>query len=520
MPATATALQTGSDPAGIDAWLKRLPTDAGAALSALRQQAHALASEPITPKERFALLEQIRARALALVSEHRKRYLGKPIPLAQDERAAWQDQVGLWQAFYFGYALCADVGVEPQVAAAISQRALDSLGRAIREHVCAYRAIPASLWKEFNRCYRSAQECALDAVELVDPHRPSERTSCKSVYLHTVLYESANLYSVAGVQMQLVDDRLPEWLALVELAASAPADAAHSPLAIDLAGDTGARIARELAPVDSLRHLDTGALALKLRDLAASIRAGSLPDGLKLGCDTTRPALERLLTHLYVQWCSAGTGRTDERRDASKRAQVAVNMHAIHFQISGRAFRQPGLRYTREEEHDLATFGHITERTEHRLLTARSSALEPWDIVNQSASGSLGLCRKPELESRIAHGQLVAIRITSIDPPTLGIVQRLKLEHDGALNVGIRIIRGNARGTAVRPKGDPSLKYERALIVDADPERRTQAVLIVPPGKFAPGATLEMFASRAESVTVTEVLDHGAEHDRVTFAPA
>jgi len=501
----------------VDARLDRLPADPCAAFALLRERAHALASEPIAASERFTMLERIRESALGIAAAHRARYLGKPLPFADDERAAWEDYVGAWQAFYFGYALCTEPGTRPEFAAAVWQRALDSLGRAIREYVCAYRAVPASLWKEFNRCYRSAEDCALDLVVVDDPQQPDAPSTCARIFLQTVLHEAANLYSLSSAQMLALEQRLPDWLGLVELLSSPPSEASRSPLALDLAGETGARLARELANAETLRYIDTSALAPRLRDEAAAIRAGTLGSPGKNPQTLPRAQLERLLTHLYVQWCSAGTGRLEERRETGRRAQVAVNMHAIHFQISGRAFRQPGLRYTREEEHDLATFGHITERTEHRLLTGRSSALEPWDIVNQSVSGLLGMCRKPDLETRLAHGQLIAMRTSSIDAPTLGVVQRLKLEHDGALNVGVRVMRGEVRGTAVRPKGDPTLKYERALLIEADPERHTPASLIVPPGKFATGMMLEMHSSRTEAVTVSDVLECGVDHDRVTY---
>jgi hypothetical protein len=504
----------------MDAWLSRLPADAGAAFVMLRAKAHALASEPIVAPDRFAALEQIRKCVLDRSEAHRARYAGKPIPLADDERAAWEDCVGVWQAFYFGYALCTEAGADPKFAATIWQRALDSLGRAICEYVRAYRAVPASLWKEFNRCYRSAEDCVLDRLEVDDPYASGTTATCARTFLYTVLYDAANLYSLTTAQTQAVEGWMPHWLGMVELLAAPPEQASRSPLAMDITGESGARLARDLTRADTLRYLDTSALAPMLRDMAAAVRAGSMPPPTRHSAALARTMVERLLTHLYVQWCSAGTGRLEERRESTRRAQVAINMHAIHFQISGRAFRQPGLRYTREEEHDLATFGHITERTEHRLLTGRSSALEPWDIVNQSTSGLLGLCRKPDLETRLAHGQLVAMRTSSIDAPTLGIVQRLKLEQDGTLSIGVRVLRGEARGTAVRPKGDASLKYERALLVAADDERQTPAFLVVPHGKHVPGSMLEMFGNRAEVLMVTEVLDRSPDHDRLAFEAA
>jgi hypothetical protein len=227
-----------------------------------------------------------------------------------------------------------------------------------------------------------------------------------------------------------------------------------------------------------------------------------------------------LLTHLYIQWCSAGTGRTEERRESTRRAQIALNMHAIHFQISGRAFRQPGLRYTREEEHDLATFGHITERTEQRLLTGQSSALEPWEIVNQSVSGVQSMMRKPDLESRIHHGQLIAMRTTSMEPPALATVQRIRIENNGALNIGVRMIRSEARGAAVRSARDSTAKYERALIVEADAERDVPSYLILPPGRFAPGEAIELHTGRAEKLVIAAILDQSVDHDRATYKSA
>ncbi|MCC6535619.1 MAG: hypothetical protein IT531_23965 [Burkholderiales bacterium] len=497
-------------------WLNRLPGDASAALGALREKAHALASEPIGAAQRFESLEHVRARALALLPQQRQCYLGQSLPFTAAQRQAWEHTIALWQAFYFGYALCTDVRGDAALSARVWQRALDSLGRAIREHGYAYRAVPASLWKELNNCYRSAQDCELDAVPVASgDHAPSQ--TCRDVFLVTVLHDAANVYALATAQVQALERWLPDWVGLADLLASAPSDAARSPLAIDLAGQAGARIIRELAPSATLRYLDTSALGAKLRDLAGCLRGGARAGELESAGDLPQAALERLLTHLYVQWCSSGSGRIDERRERASRAQAALNIHAIHFQISGRAFRQPGLRYTREEEHDLATFGHITERTEQRLLTGRSAALEPWEIVNQSRSGLLGMCRKPDLQSSIAHGQLIAIRQSSAADPALAAVQRLRLEADGSLAIGLRVIRGETRGVAVR--ADSSQKYERALAVAADAQLKLPPSLIVARERFATGAIIELHANRGESVRLGNLIERGFDFDRIAYAP-
>jgi hypothetical protein len=320
--------------------------------------------------------------------------------------------------------------------------------------------------------------------------------------------------------MHAFEQLLPGVLDDADLLEQSPSDCGRSPLAVDLASESGAQLARCLLAPQKLRHLDTSTLAPRLRDMVGALRANARSIEFPALRGLERGTAERLLTHLYIQWCSAGTGRVDERRDAPKRAQVATTMHAIHFQISGRAFRQPGLRYTREEEHDLATFGHITERTEHRLLTSRSAALEPWDVVNQSGSGMLSMVRKNDLTTRLAHAQLIAMRTSSMEPPLLAVVQRLRLEADGSLTVGVRLVKGETRGAAVRALADPTPKYERALIIDADKERDIPAQLIVPPGKFALGASFELHAGRTEKVQVTAILEHCSDHDRISYQPA
>jgi hypothetical protein len=255
---------------------------------------------------------------------------------------------------------------------------------------------------------------------------------------------------------------------------------------------------------------------MRLREVADCLRNDRPAAELQAATDTPRVVLERLLTHLYVQWCSAGSAAADERQGNTLRAQAALGMHAVHFQVSGRAFRQPGLRYTREEEHDLATFGHITERTEHRLLTGRSAALEPWEVLSQNASG-ISLRRKGDLPSRLAYGQLVALRTTSIDPPSLGVIQRLKIDASGEAHIGVRPVRGEMRGVALRPAGDATQKYERALLIEADATRATPATLLVEAGRFAPGARIEMHTARAESITLGAYVERGFDFDRLAF---
>jgi len=178
---------------------------------------------------RFESLEQLRSRASELLAAQRCRYAGKPLPLADDERHAWEEQVALWQALYFGYAMCTDAAGEADLTALVWLRSLDSLGRAIREYARAYRAVPAALWKELNSCYRAAESCGLESTEVPVQGRAGASESCRTIYLVTVLHEAANVYALSAAQMHALERWLPDWARSIDLLPAAPA-ASRSPL--------------------------------------------------------------------------------------------------------------------------------------------------------------------------------------------------------------------------------------------------------------------------------------------------
>jgi hypothetical protein len=492
------------------------PAGARFSLSALRQAAQQATTQDLTPAERLARLERLRTQALVVPMQQRTNYLGQPLPLSDEERIAWEEQVGLWQALYLGFALCADIG-DPERAAAVWVYALDSVRRALREYGRVYRAAPPVLWKELNSCYRTAEACGLDLTPALTGDAPDTASTCRQIALTALLHDAANLAALSGAEMQVLEGWLPRWVRHADLLADVPSQAGRSPLAVQLDGNTGARLARDLPQDASLRFLDTSRLGTELRRLATAVREQRADADLDLALRVlARPEVERLLTHLYVQWCSSGTGRHELRDTSSTPAQVATHMHAIHFQVSGRAFRQPGMRYTREEEHDLATFGHITERTERRLLTTRSAALEPWEIVNRGSGGSLGMRRGPDLQSRIAFGQLVAVRTSSALPPMLGVVQRMRMESDGTLGAGVRVIADAARGVAVRRIAAPAPDFERALLLPVDEGRRLPESIVAPLGRFQPGTVLELHDKRTDKILLGQVVERGSGFERLT----
>jgi hypothetical protein len=152
--------------------------------------------------------------------------------------------------------------------------------------------------------------------------QPAIKPTCKSVYLATVLFDAAELSALSPAQVQALEQLLPSWVSSANLAAEIVADSSRSPLAIDLSADCGARLARTLQPVQTLRYIDATELAPRLRDLATAVRAGTLP--LELPARALSARIERLLTH-HISMVQRRDGLTNAERDS---ARTSCTQHA------------------------------------------------------------------------------------------------------------------------------------------------------------------------------------------------
>jgi len=146
-------------------------------------------------------------------------------------------------------------------------------------------------------------------------------------------------------------------------------------------------------------------------------------------------------------------------------------------------------------------FGHISERTERALMSAQSSAVESWELVNQSNSGFMCMQREQGAQLRIGHNQLVAVRPANGKQFQLGLVQWLRVEETSEVVVGVRLFPGTARAVLARavnfipPSGVNG--YERALLV---PE------IAIPPS--------EIFGEQKQVAKLGNLIEKGSDFDR------
>ncbi len=531
--ATQTLVGAGSgrleiaDKAMCQRWLEALPvTNVPFSLQALAGQLDALTPATIPAPERLRVLETLYETVTFVGSEATKKFAARPLPLDAQEAAAWGRVVGLWRSMADGYHTCLEAARRGELSLSaqgplITQRALAFTARAMFESYRVYREVEPVLWRSLHGLYAFADDqgyAQKPVADRLDAKAPP--STCSAEYARALLAQLANPFALSGRQMAFLERWLDDWAGLVSFSSQPLPPSSIPPLAVDLAGDSGPQLAEHVPPGRGTRHLDLERLGPALKGLILSLKQGRTPADLGLGADARQPGCESLIMLLYIQWCRAGTGRAEQRLPTQDKLQVCLGLHAAHFYVTGRAFRQPGIDLTREEEDDLRVFGHISERTQRMLASQESAAVETWELVNQSASGFLCLVRQSGAQAKLAHNQLIALRRPSGRAFFTGTVQWLRFTCEGELRVGLRLFPGAPRAVAARPTGPHvgvGMRYDRALLLPEVPAPATPATLIVPSGWYAPSRVIELYTDRKQQVRLQSLLEKGADYDRCTI---
>jgi hypothetical protein len=512
-----------SDATGCKAWIARLPLANPVQCHALLcAQARRLPPSTIAPSAKLEIAELMRdpvARAQADLVEGCR---GKPLPLNAKDQEAWNSVVGLWRAMAATYdgLIDAMASTAPDLATnahVICQRALRYTALAMFEYCHIYHAASGALWQQLHRLYVFSENAGMAATTVSDAvGRQTASTSCAGTYVHALLVHLAQPDSLTGEQLGTIDRWLDRWDATVSLSPNAPPQSTIPALAVDLASQKGAGLAKQMAAAGA-RHLNLESLSKTLRQASAALKQQT-PAQLGLG-DLPREACEKLLQQLHIQWCAAGTGRSEERTPASIKVMISPNIASMHFHLTGKAFRQPGGELTAAERQRLDMLGSVSEASEQSLASQRSAALETWVIVNQSVSGFLGTAREKEVVNRISHHQLVAIQPPAKKVMYLGIVQRLNVDEAGTMWIGLRIIMGAPQAVAARIVEGTVGKFERALLMPEDAARKTPASIVLMPGWYQANRALGLQADKEKErrIKLQVLLDKGENFERATY---
>jgi hypothetical protein len=514
-------------------WLANTPlTNAPKAQAELLRQLNLLNLQALPAGERLAILELLRKPILLVQREAARRFIGRALPLAPPELAAFEGTLALWQSLLVGYRHCLLATLEDGAATDAALPIARALGTLADSQLDTYRAgyqPTPEHWRVLHELYGTAERLGVAAHEVDDPARMGKSSfPLCAAYAEAMLLHAASPYELSLRHLAWVGNWSRRWAAKVNIVAAPPQpDAKAIPLCVDLASNEPAGYLPMRGA--GARWLDTSGLRTSLKKRISLLDSGAEPVTLQLGSDCVQPACGMLLKQTYRRWCKGGAVRGHDRQSASGKCEIICGVDAVHYYVSGRkVFTQPGhasddtLRREREE---IATFGRIHSRAPTGFSQQQGYQAEEWQVVeewqlhNESAAGVHVSHPADQARARIGQGQLVALRPEGAQTPLLGCLRWAMMSADSNLHAGLLIIPGRPEAIAVSCAGvdDASEPYRRGFLLPAITALGAPATIVIPTGWFRSARRLEIYTDRPRHVSLLQLLDRGADFDRATY---
>ena len=520
------------DAEGCRAWLAGAPlTNPVQALAQLLRQLNLLNRANVDSAERMAILELLRKPLMQVQEEGARRFIGKPLPLVPPEQAAFDAAQAVWHALLGGYVRCIESALAGNDSlrdqlALLVQRGLATLAAAQFDIYRACFQPTPDHWRTLHQLFATVERAGVASAEVVDQARQGKTPSSPlAVYAEILLLHAASPHELPARHLVWAARWARRWSAKVDITTTAPESGKSTPLCVDFASKLPASFTPATGP--GVRWLDTSSVRQSLKKRLTQLEKGVKPAELQLGDDCTQPACGQLLAQIYQRWCKGGTARRHERLASDGRCDLICGTDAIHYYLSGRKpFRQPGhanddaLRREREE---LATFGRISDtRQEEGFSQQHGYQIEEWRILDESPAGLQASREGGQSGGRIGQGQLVASRPHVGQYFLLGSVRWAMMTGDGRLLAGIRMMPGRPDPVAARGADATALKepYRPAFLLPSVEALNSPATIVIPPGQFRAGRTLELVGGPHRQVVLMQLVDRGLDFDRATYQPA
>lgn len=520
------------DASGCAKWLGQLQlTNLQLAHSLLYSQINELNRYPMRGLERFNTLELLRETVGYVQDDYAKKLISKPLPLNESELMVFVAIVQLWQAMVVGYQRClqAYMAGDKQLAkhgALLCQRCLLYSGLEIFEHLRTGYEFEAKLWHQLHALYDFSEEQNFHTEEVTDPlNQKYPRSSCRSIYVKTLLSCYARPAELARSQLQLLDNWLTQWSGLVTVECSYSTTKGDAqPLTVDLASTRGLYPVAQSTHSESVRYLAMVPLSKLLRVKTILLQQGQTPRQANLCEHCSSSDCIEFLTFLHGCWCEDHNVRFGERRPIAQHAQICYKMEGIYAHLSGRGFKQPGREKPGAAVHrQLESVGRALHDAHNKELLEMGFPLETWKFENESISGAR-LTREDIFGGRLSYNQLLGLRPSDAEILMLGAVAWANVTRDGKLQIGVRYLPGAAEPVSMKIVGNNSGVSERyfpAFLLPSIQALKIPASLIVPRDWFQPDRVVEILHmnGEADDLKMGFSVERGLDYERVSFVP-
>lgn len=487
----------------------------------------AVIKRPPKATDLFVLLEELSDYLEPIQGDMQRRYQGRPLPFAENEEAAFQQSVAVWEKMAKAYAVCAG-SLEPNeqspeyiaLIATILHRCLRYTGILIAEYYRARRELAPGLWMDLHGYFASAEEWGVAELAVEESMGSGRSTHCSAAYVAALLLDLANPFALTPRNLSAVHQWAFMWADRVSVCRVDPDDLHLPPYVVELMHDQGlhpSALASAGEPGGDARYLETGELAGLMADILEQLRQGIAPTDLGLGEDGAIHA-RSLLEQLQRPWSQSALPRRFKRVPSSGELQVAVGIETIYFQVTGRIFdhMESELAFSRGRFDTLFTFRERIEQNQDKTEIAREQyPNETWQIINHSLTGYR--IQRGFEGARIGHGQLLGVHPHDGGSCILGQVAWLRQEED-CIVAGISLLPGLPQGVSLRVNNGGALGARRAFLLPAVPAMKEEAGLVIPKGIYQPTRICEIGQPDALfSVRLGRLLHSGFDFDRVSY---
>lgn len=518
------------DASSCTGWLSQFQlTNLTLAHGTLRTQLDEFNRLPLRGKERLQTLEVLRETVSTVQGDFAKKLASKKLPLTDDEFTTLVALRSLWQSMLNGYLRCqqarehGDSSLAAE-AALLSHRCLLYSSLQIGDFLRAGYEPDGEAWQDFHTLYAHAEEQELQQIAVADKfNRSGHATSCRTLYVKTLLLHRARLLGLSRSQWHIVDRWLDIWgdtLSIDSRCSMSRDDA--PPLAVDLAGMRGLVPIQHATSADSMRFLAMVPLSKLIRVKTILLQQGQSPQQNELGDELNSKDCIDLLKRLHACWCEHRTESLADEPRAAPAAQLCNGLESIYSHIARKPFKQ-ALNLdiaNKEAQRQIETFGRVLDQTDRHNLEELGFLVDEW-LVEEDSLLHGHLLRKTNSNVRLGVNQIVCVHRPEAATYKVGITTLVSVTRSGQLYIGVRYLPGNPQAVIVRGGSSGNLLSgaAAALVLPEMANLRIPSSMLIPRDWFHAGRPLEIAVrdNLRQNVTLGISVDKGVDFERVSF---
>jgi hypothetical protein len=510
---------TESACAWLEAQSRHSPAGAPGIL-ALQAEIDAFNRYELSSRKRLKTLEVLRKVVFSVNGDCRRLFAGKPLPLAVEEREAFDAARRLMQSYAAGYQRCLQACLEGDASlsrygAHLAHRFACCLRAEQMTCYAGGMAPGPGFWKNFHMLFLTAERLGCAEETMGDRLLGETRMSSVSgQYAMALMLYLARPFSLSGEQLAAVVRWLARWREQARIVEQADAGAGSGAclIALDLAADGPVHEGGETRTPRLPRWLSLGSVQRKLRQRREALAAGESPESLRLGDDLSVENCAALLETLagHLQHPLSGVPIAPAKVSGMSKLTVGVGLATIHHLLGGKGLDEaPHPDGERPGEEKPAVLRQVTRKAPRAQAGPESWRLarredHEWTLLRLPGNGA----------SRLSLHGLLAVKMRGY---ALALINGLWQDGSGILYCNVRPLAGEAvpRIAEIRNWMTGEVVRHPAFQLPAN-EERARDLLLLPAGVLVRASGVRFLDDDGEllmALRVADCLERGSEVD-------